>query len=96
MKNKDLIQSLAVKLNTPETEIENWLQETISILNAEIVAGHTISFQGFGTFEVKRKEERLSVHPATKARTLIPPKLVVNFKQSTAFKLKLKDISYHE
>lgn len=96
MKHKDLVTALAVKLDTSENEIEEWLQATTSIMNAEISAGNTISFQGFGAFEVKRREERLSVHPATKARTLIPPKMVVNFKQSTTFKLKLKEVPDYE
>jgi DNA-binding protein HU-beta len=57
--------------------------------------GNTITFHGFGSFELKRKEERLSVHPATGARTMIPPKQVVNFKQSTTLKSKLKDIQHN-
>lgn len=96
MNHKDLVNSLAIKLGMPENEIENWLQVTTGILNTEIASGNTVSFQGFGAFEVKRREERLSVHPVTKARTLVPPKLVVNFKQSATLKLKLKEIPYHE
>ena len=50
---------------------------------------NSIGFQGFGTLEVRKKEERISVHPVTKIRTLIPPKLVVSFKQSNILKEKL-------
>lgn len=96
MKHKDLLRSIAVKTNISEQEVESWLQTTADIIKAEIVAGNTISFQGFGAFEIKRKEERLSVHPVTKARTLIPPKQVVGFKQSSIFKAKLKGIQHHE
>lgn len=96
MKHKDLLRSIAVKTNLSDNEVENYLQVATDIIKAELLAGNTISFQGFGAFEVRRKEERLSVHPVTKARTLIPPKQVVNFKQSSTFKAKLKEIPHHE
>jgi len=96
MKHKGLVAAVASKLNQPEHEIENMLQATVDILKSQLVAENTISFQGFGSFEFKRKEERLSVHPATQVRTLIPPKQVVNFRQSSTLKVKLKDIPHHE
>lgn len=96
MKHKGLVVAVASKLNQPEHEIENMLQATVDILKSQLVAENTISFQGFGSFEFKRKEERLSVHPATQVRTLIPPKQVVNFRQSSTLKVKLKDIPHHE
>lgn len=96
MKHKDLLRLLAEKTNTSENDVESLLLGFTDIMKTEIVAGNTVSFQGFGAFELKRKEERLSVHPVTKARTLIPPKQVVNFKQSSTLKVKLKEIPHHE
>lgn len=96
MKQKDLLRSIATKTNLSDNEVENCLQVVTDIMKTEIIAGNTISFQGFGSFEIKRKEERLSVHPATKIKTLIPPKLVINFRQSITFKAKLKEIPHHE
>lgn len=96
MKHKGLIASIASKMKQPENEIENMLQATIGILKSQLVEGNAVSFKGFGSFELKRKEERLSVHPATKVRTLIPPKQVVNFRQSSTLKVKLKEIPHHE
>lgn len=96
MKHKDLLRSIAVKTALSEEEVESCLQAVSGILRTEIASGNIVSFQGFGSFELRRKEERLSVHPATKARTLIPPKLVVNFRQSTTFKAKLKELPRYE
>ncbi|MGN1244462.1 MAG: HU family DNA-binding protein, partial [Alloprevotella sp.] len=50
----------------------------------------TLAIQGFGSFEVKKKMERIVVNPATKQRKLIPPKLVMGFKPSAVLKEKLK------
>ena len=41
--------------------------------------GNTVAIQGFGTFEVRKKLERISINPATQQRMLIPPKLVLTY-----------------
>ena len=45
----------------------------------------------FGTFEVKKKLERVLVNPTTKQRMLVPPKMVVGFKPNTSLKIKVKN-----
>ena len=96
MNHKELVHSIVLKMSLPEMEIEGMLNDAISFMVEELSEGNTIGFQGFGSFEVKKKEERLSVHPATQVRMLVPPKLVVNFKQSAVLKEKLKDLSHEE
>lgn len=49
-----------------------------------------IAIQGFGTFEVKKKLERVVVNPTTRQRMLVPPKLVVGFKPSTTLKDRIQ------
>ncbi|MBF1080992.1 MAG: HU family DNA-binding protein, partial [Prevotellaceae bacterium] len=44
----------------------------------------------FGTFEVKKRLERIVVNPSTQQRMLVPPKLVLSFKPVTAIKENLK------
>ena len=41
---------------------------------------------GFGTFEVKKRLERVMVNPSTGLRMLVPPKLVLNFKPAATIK----------
>jgi len=92
MNHKELIAKLAERNKLTKPEVEQLLDATIHTIKTHLIDGKTIGIQGFGSFEVRKKEERLSVHPATQIRTLIPPKLVVNFKQSTVLKEKLNDI----
>ena len=96
MNHKELIASMATKLNAPKSVVEDLLETTVKIFTEQLVEEKTIGLQSFGNFEVRKKEERLSVHPSTQIRTLIPPKLVVNFKQSNILKDKLKDLPHHE
>ena len=45
----------------------------------------------FGTFEVKKKLERIMVNPSTGQRMLVPPKLVLNFKPNASWKERVKN-----
>ncbi|NDV47666.1 HU family DNA-binding protein [Paludibacter sp. 221] len=94
MNHKELTNSIAAKLDMPKAEVEKLLGDTVSIFVEHLSAGTTIGLQGFGNMEVKKKEERISVHPATQVRTLVPPKLVVSFKQSNILKDKLKELPH--
>lgn len=44
----------------------------------------------FGTFEPKKKLERVIVNPVSGQRMLVPPKLVLGFKPIQSLKDKLK------
>lgn len=96
MNHKELIAAMATKMNAPKSLVADLLEITIKTCTEQLVDDKIIGFQSFGNFEVRKKEDRLSVHPATQIRTLVPPKLVVNFKQSNILKDKLKDIPHHE
>lgn len=96
MNHKELIAAIVAKTGISKQEAEKLTDITVEVLTNELTDGKTIGFQSFGNFEVRKKEERLSVHPATQIRTLIPPKLVVNFKQSNILKEKLKTNAKHE
>ena len=52
--------------------------------------GENIVMTGFGTFEVKKRLERIIVSPSTGQRMLVPPKLVLGFKPVTTLKERLK------
>ncbi len=95
MNHKELIAKIASKMNLPKQEVEKLLDATVEAFTEQLGEGKTIGVHNFGNFEVRNKDERLSVHPATQIRTLIPPKLVVNFKQSNIIKVKLKDLPHH-
>lgn len=89
MNNKELISTLSSKLNLSKEETTTLLETFTNCCKKQLEEHNTIGFQSFGTFEVRKKEERISVHPVTQIRTLIPPKLVVTFKQSNILKEKL-------
>jgi DNA-binding protein HU-beta/integration host factor subunit alpha len=53
--------------------------------------GDSVLIPTFGTFEVKKKLERVMVNPSTGLRMLVPPKLVLNFKPNISWKERVKN-----
>ena len=96
MNNKELIAELARKLDLPKEKVSVLLETTAQTMTGELGKGNSVNMQGFGIFESRRKEERVSVNPRTKTRTLIPPKQVLVFKPSNSLKDKAKQSTRNE
>ena len=90
MNTKELISELKDRLQIEENRAELLLESTIEIIEKELLANSSIGLQGFGTFEVRKKDERISVNPVTKQRMLVPPKLTLAFKPSSILKERIK------
>ena len=93
MNNKELTSTLASRLGKSQKDITQLLEAAVLTMKEEFTKGNSISFQGFGVFEIKKKEERIAINPATQKRIVVPPKLVLNFKASPILKEKLKDVA---
>ena len=90
MNNKEFKTELSRRLSYTNKEATQLVSSVLSIMTQELQEGKSIAVQGFGTFEVKKKMERISVNPTTQQRLLIPPKLVLTYKPSNALKEKFK------
>lgn len=90
MNNKEFTSELAKRLGYTTKETSELMTKLINTMSQQLEDANTISIYGFGTFEVKKKTERISVNPTSKQRLLIPPKLVLNFKPSSLLKDKFK------
>jgi Bacterial nucleoid DNA-binding protein len=90
LNNKEFISELSNKFGYTNKDISQLISSVIGIMTQELQEGNVISINGFGTFEVKKKMERVSVNPATQQRMLVPPKLVLAYKPSSLLKEKFK------
>lgn len=89
MNNKELLTSIAAKMNISKERANELMTNFLDCCVSSLKEDNSIGFQSFGAFEVVKREERISVHPQTKERSLVPPKLVLSFKQSTILKEKI-------
>jgi len=86
---KELITELRNRLNLEEDKAEMLFDSTIKTIEKELLNNNSVNIQGFGMFEVRKKEERISVNPVTKQRMLVPPKLTLAFKPSSILKERI-------
>lgn len=90
MNNKEFTSELAERLGYTIKDTSELVSSLLSSMAQELEEGNMIAVQGFGTFEVKKKAERISINPVSKQRMLVPPKLVLSYKPSNTLKDKFK------
>ncbi len=90
MDNKALTEILAKRLNRKPEDIEKLLEAFIATVKNRCGDLDSVAIPGFGTFEAKKRLERVSINPATGKRMLIPPKVTLSFKPSALLKNKLR------
>ena len=96
MEYKKFIEELQKRLGKNKKSIDALMSDTLQIIKEHSVMMDSFSIQGFGTFEPRKKAERISVNPVTGKRMLIPPKIVLTFKHGTIIKNKLREKSDNE
>ena len=74
------------RLDCSKEEVESMLDAFCNTIVERCQQMDTIMIQGLGTFEARKKMERISVNPSTGKRMLIPPKITMVFKPSNAIK----------
>lgn len=90
MTNKEFLQALSLKLSTSEEEVKKLTTQFVNTLAETLDENNNLTIQGFGTFEVKKRLERITINPNTRQQMLVPPKLTLNFKPGPTLKEKFK------
>jgi len=90
MNNKEFIACLAKRTGYKTTETQKMMSTLISAMGESFLEGNAVQFNNLGSFEVKKKMERIITNPATGQRMLVPPKLVLGFKPIPSLKDKIK------
>jgi DNA-binding protein HU-beta len=90
LNNKDFTSELSRRLGYTIKDTSELMSSLLSDMTQELQEGNVVTIQGFGTFEVKKKAERITVNPTTKQRMLVPPKLVLAYRPSGQLKEKFK------
>ena len=90
MDNKKLVDTLAEKLGRSADDVNKLLEGLAGVLRTRCGDLDSVVVPGFGSFEPKKRNERVMVNPKTGKRMLVPPKVVLGFKVSNVLKSKLK------
>ncbi len=90
MNNKNFIAELSRRLGYTQDATQKMVNTMIDKMGDSFQETDSLTIPRFGTFEVKKRLERVVVNPSTKQRMLVPPKLVLVFKPIASVKEKLK------
>ncbi len=91
MTTKELISNIAGRSQLTKSQVADLLDATEDLIIQRLLDGNSVGIQGFGTLEVRQKKERISVHPRTGERKMIPPKQQIAFKPSQNLKDEIKN-----
>lgn len=89
MNNKEFLSALARKGELPSRVVNQQTEALVGEITSVLEEEMAVSISSFGSFEVKKRLERVIVNPTTGQRMLVPPKLVVGFKPSQGLKSKI-------
>lgn len=91
MNNKQFIAELARRMGYTSQDTQKMMYQVIDAMGDTFQEGNTVTVLNFGSFEVKKKLERIMVNPSTGQRMLVPPKLTLGFKISPTWKDKRRN-----
>lgn len=91
MNNKDFITELAQRTGFSAEDTQKYVNSVVEAMGDHFQESDSVLIPTFGTFEVKKKLERVMVNPSTGLRMLVPPKLVLGFKPNISWKERVKN-----
>lgn len=90
MNNKEYITELSRRTGYSQENTQRMVRCVLESIASTFDEAENVSVPDFGTFELKKRMERIVVNPSTGQRMLVPPKIVLNFKPATSVKNKMK------
>jgi nucleoid DNA-binding protein len=85
-----IIKELSLRLQKPQNETKALLDTTLDVLKKNLGKNRGFILQNFGSFNIKKRERRKGFNPLKNSYIILPPKMVLVFKPSSALKEKVK------
>lgn len=89
MNNKELLATLSERLGITRRLATEMLDASTAAITSSVSEERSLMLQGFGSFEVRKKADRIIVNPSSGRQMVVPPKLTLVFKPSDTYKSKI-------
>lgn len=86
MKKVEFVDAVAAKTGLSKTEAGKAVDAVFATITEVLVKGDKLSFVGFGTFGISKREAREGRNPRTGETVKIAARNAVSFKAGTALK----------
>jgi DNA-binding protein HU-beta len=91
MNKKDIVDAVAARTGFDRAEAERAVEAFMSTVISSLAEGRKITVQGFGSFSVRDREERIGRNPRTGQTMTIPAARVVRFVPGKSLREGLDD-----
>ncbi len=92
MHKSDLVDAIADRAGLTKKDADKALQATLETIEDALCEEDKVSLMGFGTFEVRYREERPGRNPSTGEHMTIPASYAPAFRASKSLKDKVNEI----
>ena len=86
MYKSDLIDAIANRTLKKDADVKIILDAATEIIRERLIAGESVTLQGFGTFEVRAQAARIARNPKTGEPVEVPEKKAPAFRAGRALK----------
>lgn len=91
MTRTELIIDVAKQTGLPEQTVAKVIKNAVTSITTELARGGSVSFVGFGSFGVRKREARIGRNPLTDEKIKIAAKTVPFFKAGSVLKQTVAD-----
>lgn len=90
MTNKEFLATVSQKAQTSPQHCQKMVNDLAdTIINILVPNENEVAVSGLGSFEIKKKSERIMSNPSTGKKMLVPPRMAIVFKMSSSYKNKI-------
>jgi len=90
MQKTDFVKSEADRANVSQKEAKQVIDAALDIITDSLKGGEKVTLTGFGTFEVRQRQEREGVNPQTRQKIKIAATKTPGFSASSTLKEAVK------
>jgi DNA-binding protein HU-beta len=90
MQKTDFVKSVAERANVSQKEAKQVIDAALDIITDSLKGGEKVTLTGFGTFEVRQRQEREGVNPQTRQKIKIAATKTPGFSASSTLKEAVK------
>ena len=90
MQKTDFVKSVADRANVSQKEAKQVIDSALDIITESLKGGEKVTLTGFGTFEVRQRQEREGVNPQTRQKIKIASTKTPGFSASSTLKEAVK------
>ena len=92
MQKTDFIKAVAEQTGISQKETKQVIDAALKVIEDALKRGEKVTLTGFGTFEVRQRQDREGVNPQTRTKINIPATKTPGFSASSTLKDAVKDV----